>query len=90
MRVIFDMASILQSAHRAGKDDEGFEVVDNKGTKHWVNSAAYGYENAVNSIKATLVELNCTPIDAVMVLEGMNAKSKRLMISKDYKANRSL
>lgn len=88
MRVIFDMASILQSAHRAGKDDEGFEVVDNEGTKHWVNSAAYGYENAVNSIKATLVELNCTPIDAVMVLEGMNAKSKRLMISRDYKANR--
>ena len=82
------MASILQSAHRAGKDAEGFEVIDNEGTKHWVNSAAYGYENAVNSIKATLQALNCTPIDAVMVLEGMNSKSKRIMLSRDYKANR--
>lgn len=88
MRVIFDMASILQSAHRAGKDDEGFEVIDNEGTKHWVNSAAYGYENAVNSIKATLQALHAAPIDAVMVFEGMNAKSKRLMISRDYKSNR--
>lgn len=88
MRVIFDMASILQSAHRAGKDVEGFEVVDNEGTKHWVNTAEYGYENAINSIKATLQELGATPIDAVMVLEGMNAKSKRLMISRDYKVNR--
>lgn len=88
MRVIFDMASVLQSAHRAGKDDEGYEVIDNEGTKHWVNSAAYGYENAVNSIKATLQALNCTPIDAVLVLEGMNAKSKRLMIARDYKGNR--
>jgi DNA polymerase I-like protein with 3'-5' exonuclease and polymerase domains/5'-3' exonuclease len=82
------MASVLQTAHRAGKDVEGFELIDNEGTKHWVNSAAYGYENAVNSIKATLQALNCTPIDAVLVLEGMNAKAKRLMISRDYKANR--
>lgn len=88
MRVIFDMASILQTCHRAGKDVDGFEVIDNEGTKHWVNSAAYGYENAVNSIKATLQALNCTPIDAVLVLEGMNSKSKRLMLARDYKANR--
>lgn len=82
------MASILQTCHRAGRDVEGFEVIDNEGTKHWVNSAAYGYENAVNSIKATLQALNCTPMDAVLVLEGMNSKSKRLMLSRDYKANR--
>lgn len=88
MRVIFDMASILQTCHRAGKDVDGFEVIDNEGTKHWINSAAYGYENAVNSIKATLQALNCTPIDAVLVLEGMNSKSKRLMLARDYKANR--
>lgn len=88
MRVIFDMASILQTCHRAGKDVDGFEVIDNEGTKHWVNSAAYGYENTVNSIKATLQALNCTPIDAVLVLEGMNSKSKRLMLARDYKANR--
>ena len=88
MRVIFDMASILQTCHRAGKDVDGFEVIDNEGTKHWINSAAYGYENTVNSIKATLQALNCTPIDAVLVLEGMNSKSKRLMLARDYKANR--
>ena len=88
MRVIFDMASTLQTCHRAKKDVDGFEVIDNEGTKHWVNSAAYGYENAVNSIKATLQALNCTPIDAVLVLEGMNSKSKRLMLARDYKANR--
>ena len=88
MRVIFDMASTLQTCHRAGKDVDGFEVIDNEGTKHWINSAAYGYENTVNSIKATLQALNCTPIDAVLVLEGMNSKSKRLMLARDYKANR--
>lgn len=88
MKVIFDMASILQTCHRAGKDVDGFEVIDNEGTKHWINSAAYGYENTVNSIKATLQALNCTPIDAVLVLEGMNSKSKRLMLARDYKASR--
>lgn len=88
MRLLVDMSSIIWTCLSVGKDAEGAEYQDEDGKKHWVNTAAYGYEAAVNSIKATLERFNLTPIDMVMVIEGMNAKAQRLMINREYKSKR--
>jgi DNA polymerase I-like protein with 3'-5' exonuclease and polymerase domains/5'-3' exonuclease len=84
MKCVFDLSSTLWTCLRAGVDKEAFEI-EKDGKKHKINTAAYGYENAVNSIKFTLDSLNLTPIDAVFAVEGTNSKARRLMIFKDYK-----
>ncbi len=89
MKVAFDMNSILWTALLAGVDPEHIEVFDpeeNKKVK--VNTAAYGYENAVNSINYSLGYLSATPLDMLMVFEGMNSKARRLFIDRDYKSKR--
>ena len=88
MRLLLDMSSTMWTCLLAGKDAEGGEYKDEDGKVHWVNTAAYGYEHAVNSIKAALDKFNLTPIDMVMVVEGMNAKAQRLMINREYKSKR--
>jgi DNA polymerase family A/5'-3' exonuclease, N-terminal resolvase-like domain len=87
MRLAVDLSSILWTCLRVGKDPEG-QLVDFKGKKVLVNSAPYAYENAVNSIVATLKEWDMTPVDMILVPEGMNSKAPRLAISKEYKATR--
>lgn len=88
MRIIVDLSSLLWTCLLAGKDVEGVEIVDQDGKKHWVNTAAYGYEHVINSLTATLHEKNLTPIDMVLVVEGINSKARRLMINRDYKSSR--
>lgn len=85
MRVAVDMSSKMWTCLLVGKDAEGSKHLDEDGVEHWVNTAAFGYENAVNSIKATLETFRCTPIDLILVVEGMNSKAQRLMINKEYK-----
>jgi DNA polymerase I-like protein with 3'-5' exonuclease and polymerase domains/5'-3' exonuclease len=87
MRVAFDCSSVLWTGLLVGQDVEG-QVVEHNGRKVNVNSAAYGYENVVNSINAALNEFNCVPVDMIWVIEGRDSKKRRVMISGDYKANR--
>lgn len=89
MKLVFDCASVLWTALSAGKDVEGYEAEDSLGKPYWVNKAAYGYENAVNSIKSSIETLNLTPIDCIFAMEGTNSKSKRLMVFKDYKGHKA-
>lgn len=87
MRIFFDMASVMWTGLRAGKDVEGVEVVHN-GKTMLVNSAGYGYENCVNHIVSALKRWNLTPKDMVMVFEGKDSKKRRCMILTEYKAKR--
>ena len=87
MRIFFDMASVIWTGLRAGKDVEGIEVVHN-GKTMLVNSAGYGYENCVNHIVSALKRWNLTPKDMVMVFEGKDSKKRRCMILTEYKAKR--
>lgn len=89
MRIAIDTSSVIWTCLLAGKDTEGYKATDEDGKEHWINTAAYGYEHVVNSIKATLDRFNCTPIDVILVVEGLNAKAQRLMINKEYKAKKS-
>jgi len=87
VRVVYDMSSVIWTSLLAGKDPES-RTVDFEGEKVSVNGAAYGYERAINMIVAPLRQLNATPIDCVFVIEGFNAKARRLMIDRRYKAQR--
>lgn len=87
MRIACDMSSICWTALLVGKDVEGSEVTHNEKSV-WVNSAAYGYENAINMILAAMNQKACTPKDLILVFEGMQSKKRRMNISSDYKLTR--
>jgi 5'-3' exonuclease len=79
---------VLKTCLYAGKDLEAYDVLDEDGKTVTVNTAAYGYENTINSIVATLKELDAVPSDLVLVREGYNSKARRLMLDRQYKATR--
>lgn len=87
MKIAFDLSSILWTALRVGKDVDGQEII-HKDKKVWVNSAAYGYENAINLVVSALKEFDLTPIDCIFAQEGVSSKAPRLAICPKYKANR--
>lgn len=86
-RILFDMASVMWTCLRAGKDNDAVMVEHNGKSVH-VNSAAYGYENAVNHMVHQLKSWNLTPKDAVLVFEGRDSKKRRCMIDPMYKSKR--
>ncbi len=87
MRIAYDMSSVIWTSLLAGKDPEGVEVIHEEKTV-WVNSAEYGYENAVNMMLAPLRDYNGNPCDMVLVAEGKSSKKRRTMIFPEYKGNR--
>ncbi len=88
MKAIFDLSSLVWTCLLVGVDKESYTVKQEDGTEAKVNTAAYGYENAISSIVSTLRTLELTPIDCIFVEEGFNSKARRLMISQEYKAKR--
>lgn len=91
MKIVFDMSSFLWRALLVGKDKEfGYEIPDPEkaGKTVWVNGAQYGYENAVNMMTRVMNEFGITPIDTILVFEGMHSKAMRLRIDSEYKASR--
>lgn len=88
MKIFWDMSSVIWTALRAGKDTADGIYVNHNGKEVLVNSAAYGYENAVNHMIAELKQWRLTPEDAVLVFEGKDSKKRRCMIDPQYKAKR--
>lgn len=90
MRVIVDMASIVQTCFNAGKDREhGVEAKSLSGKPVWVNSATYGEQNTVAFMAGLLTTLEAVPTDLILVYEGKYGKQPRQAIDPNYKANRS-
>ena len=84
--VIYDVSSVLKKAYFAGKDTEfGFEV-QFEGKPVWVNGWEHGRENFLNSVHATLRDLDAVPMDVIFVLEGEGGTSIRKNILPGYKA----
>ena len=54
-----------------------------------MNSAAYGLDNAINSIVFTLKELDAVPIDIIFVTEGKDSLARRKTFLPTYKSGRS-
>ena len=87
MKIAFDLSSVMWTALLGGEDAEGLKV-EFEGRKVLVNSAAHGYERAINLMVAVLHELECAPMDCILVPEGFNSKAPRLAISSGYKVGR--
>jgi DNA polymerase I-like protein with 3'-5' exonuclease and polymerase domains/5'-3' exonuclease len=87
MKIAFDMSSVMWTCLSVGTDREGQKVHHN-GRLIQVNSAAYGYEFAVNSMLAHMKLADCQPKDIIMVFEGTNSKAPRLEIDPKYKSGR--
>ncbi len=82
------MSSYLKTSMRAGIDKvDGLRVM-HEGEEVIVNSVAYGYENVTNMMLKTLRETRLQPRDCLLVFEGMQSKSKRLLIDASYKSGR--
>lgn len=87
-RVAVDLSSYLKTALLTGKDEKDGLQVTFEDEQVLVNSAEYGYEHFTNMMVKTLRDLSLQPIDVLLVVEGLHAKSKRLLIDSGYKGKR--
>lgn len=87
MKICFDMSSVIQTCLKTGVDIEGSKIEHN-GKMVQVNTAAYGYEFAINLMVKAFNDTGTVPSDAILVFEGKDSKRKRCMIDPTYKANR--
>lgn len=83
-RVWDDVVLPLRSPERLAYEQENGE-----GKKLFVNSAAYGYENAINNMTKAMEVLRLSPRDLILVQEGKNSKSGRQAIYAAYKNTKS-
>lgn len=79
MRLIIDTSSILKTCLYAGKDPEALKVRDSEDPSivTMVNTAEYGYENAVNSLVAAIKRHKTKPRKCIFVMDGYNSNQFR-------------
>lgn len=91
-RLLVDLSSVSWRSLLAGEDKEFGKVIDFEGKQVKVNSALYGYENAMNHIVTTMKEYSIVPINVILVREGKDSKEHRKYLSSgafEYKGTRS-
>lgn len=87
MKMLFDMASVIQTGLHKGECLE-FTEVEHNGRMVKINPASHGYENAVGYMVSMLDSFKLHPADAIMVFEGKDSKKRRMQIMPTYKGNR--
>ncbi len=87
-RAIADVSSICWTSLLAGKDKENGIKVEFDGKEVLVNSATFGYENAINYVTSALKQIQVQPINLILVVEGKNSKSMRQRMLEGYKDTR--
>lgn len=87
-RMVVDVSSVCWTSLMAGKDNEFGRDVEFDGKTVRVNSAAFGYENAMSHIVAAMNQVGVRPHQVILVVEGMNSKSLRKMFMPTYKDTR--
>ncbi len=88
MRMLVDVSSVCWTSLLAGKDTEYGRKVEFEGKQVLVNSAGFGYENALNMIKSAMDEFNIVPSNMIFVIEGLSSKIMRQMMMPSYKSAR--
>jgi 5'-3' exonuclease len=84
-RIAFDMSSFIWTNLLQGTDPRGYAV--EYGDKSIVvNTADYGYDKVLKAMLEVLSVTSLTPIHCLLVVEGMQSKSQRLLVYPDYKA----
>lgn len=87
-RLLIDTSSLLWQSLLASKDKEyGYEV-EFEGKPTHVNGWQFGLECATSHLVLVMRELNITPADVVLVVEGEMSKARRKAIYNGYKDGR--
>ena len=84
-RAAFDMSSFMWTHLSVGKDLENGVTVKHEEKDVLINSAVYGFDNCMNRMIELVKQYKLVPINCILVFEGANSKSKRLLINRDYK-----
>lgn len=87
-RALIDLSSVLWTCLLASKDTEFGRKVTPEGKEVLINSAAFGYDNAVNHLEKVMADLHITPRQMIFVVEGKNSKADRQSLHPGYKAGR--
>lgn len=87
--VSFDMSSYMWRNLLGGRDDENGYEVEFEGKQVMINSAQFGYDKCLGRMVEVLNEYKTTPVNMILVFEGLNSKSKRILINNQYKAGSS-
>ena len=87
-RLLVDVSSVLWMSLLAGKDPEFGREVEFEGKKVHVNGWQFGYECAMGHLTSVLKDLNLTPHEMILVVEGKMSKSRRKAFYEGYKAGR--
>jgi 5'-3' exonuclease len=84
-RLAYDMSSFMWTMLSWGKDKENGYTVQHEGKDVYINSALYGYDNTLGRMLDVLKQFKLNPINCILVFEGANSKSRRLLIDNSYK-----
>lgn len=87
-RALIDLSSVLWTCLLAGKDKEFGRTYVFEDKEIFVNSADFGYENAINHLKLVMEDIGLQPHQLIFVPEGMNSKNERRSLLNTYKAGR--
>mgnify|MGYP003513371216 FL=1 len=87
-RLIVDMSSLCWTYLLKGKDTEFGIKVEHNGRTVDVNSAQYGYDQAIDLLTSVMEANDIPPYNVVLVLEGKNSKSRRQALCPGYKSGR--
>lgn len=89
MKLIVDVSSVVKRCLFVGEDKENGRKVLHEGKPVQVNSAIYGYDNAINSTVACFKTLNVSPSDTLLVYETGATKARRQAIYPSYKLKKT-
>ena len=87
-RLIVDMSSLCWTYLLKGKDTEFGIKVEHNGRTVNVNSAQYGYDQAIDLLTSVMEANGIPPYNVVLVLEGKNSKARRQALCPGYKSGR--
>lgn len=91
-KILLDMSNVIWTSLLAGKDTEGGKEYPHPTNPErkpvWVNSAEFGFENAINMLVSVMHRFKVPPKDLVMVWEGRDSKTLRRSLYPEYKAGR--
>lgn len=88
-RVLVDTSSVIWTALQGGRDKEFGRIhISEAGKEVLVNSAGYGFENAMSHLVKMMADLDVTPRQLIFVVEGRDSKRDRQAIHPLYKSGR--
>lgn len=87
-RALIDLSSVIWTCLLASKDIEFGRKVMFEDKEVLINSASYGYDNAMQHIVKVMDDLHLVPRQLIFVMEGKDSKADRTRLHPGYKSGR--